>query len=60
MTIWDGGWSDQAEEEREVAWHSQPDEWRGDVHLEDWPESAYLSGEYGLFKRELGGSWWAR
>jgi hypothetical protein len=52
VSIWDGGRADQPEAELEATWHSQPDEWRGNVHLEDWPE--HLAGpEYWLAKREL-------
>ncbi len=33
-------------------WEQDPDAWRGDLHLPDWPEEAYLGAEYGLFKRD--------
>lgn len=56
MSVWDGGWPDQPEEERE--WEDEeiedddppPESWRGDQHLEDWPED--LAGpEYWFFRR---------
>jgi hypothetical protein len=49
VSIWDGGWPEQPEEEREG---EEP--WRGDLHPDesddDWPE--YLAGpEYWLYKK---------
>lgn len=52
MTIWDGGWADQSEPERESEWHDSEvaaDSWRGGAQPEEWPEE--LAGpEYWLNK----------
>lgn len=32
-------------------WAADDEAWRGDLHLTDWPEQAYLpEGEYALFR----------
>lgn len=55
MTADYNGWADAREDEREglEQWEAaSEDSWRGDQHLEDWPES--LAGpEYWLYKQAL-------
>ena len=53
VSVWDGGYPDQPEDEREQDYVSaDPDGWRGNEHPEGWPEDDYLGGEYGLYKRD--------
>ena len=60
MSVWDGGFHDAPEDEREQQWEDSDDlededaPWRGDTHLDNWPES--LAGpEYWLYRDELDG-----